>query len=206
MRESMQGRLTRLPKRNTRAIFDRMATGGSVVILASLMLLPGHTAAAKDSWLRDGVAAPKAANMAQSRGFAAMQIATDKPDQLMANWGKPGAVFDAGGTTKAVRNRPIVTFIVFRGCRADRLGHCNVVADFETTGPSGKLYDRSVGTKIWTGRPPPPGYDLELSEGGLGLRIENKDLLGSYRVRATVKDKIAGIVLHTEQVLTATEK
>ena len=102
------------------------------------------------------------------------------------------------------RNRPIVTFLVFRGCKADPAGRCNVTADFETIAPGGKTYDLTKGAQIWVGYPPPPGYSLQLSADGYGLRFEDKDPLGAYRVRATVTDRIAKITLRTEQTLTAT--
>ena len=146
---------------------------------------------------------PAAANRARAGDFMAIQVATTDPDRLMADWQKPGAGIRLVTATTMMRNQPIVTFIVFGGCKPDAAGACNVTADFETIGPAGKTYDETRMAEVWVGHPAPPSQVLQLSVGALGLRIEDKDALGPYRVRATITDHVAGAVLHTEQVLTA---
>jgi hypothetical protein len=131
-----------------------------------------------------------------------MLIATVDKDTLMSDWAKPTSGAYLTNDSQTVRNKPIFTFIIFKGCTADKSGNCNVTADYETTDPNGNLYDRTRAAKMWVGRPPPPNYDLELSVAGYGLRIEDKDPVGAYRVRATITDHVSGAVLHTEESLT----
>ena len=158
--------------------------------------------AGQNSWSRDAIPAGGQPNMARSGDFAVWQIATVQPDQLMADWLKPTPGVAIPMATMTPRNRPIVTFIVFTGCRADAAGNCNVTVDFDTTDPAGKPYDHT-NAEVWVGHPPPVGKNLQLSSGGLGLAFEAKDPLGAYQVRATVTDHVSGLSLHTEQVLTA---
>jgi hypothetical protein len=174
----------------------------------ALALLATSSAAAQNFWRENGVPIKHPPpNLASDDPFAVEQIATADPDQLMSNWAKPtpGVVIPAA-TTTTPRNKPLVTFIIFSGCKADSAGNCNVTADFLTTGPAGQVYDDTKAAEVWVGKPPPPGYNLQLSAGGLGIVFEEKDPLGAYVVRATITDHVSGKVLHTQQTLTVTAR
>ncbi len=134
--------------------------------------------------------------------FAAIQIATTDPDRLVADWQKPTASVALVTTTHAIVNQPIVTFIIFRGCRADASGNCDVTVDFETFGPDGKRYDSTRAVNVWVGHPATADLSFQLSETGYDISFEPEDPLGSYRIHARVTDHVSGIVLDTEQVLT----
>jgi len=170
--------------------------------LAAFGLLAASHAFAADGWLRAGSPLKKQPNTATSGDFAVMQFATNEPERLMADWAKPGAGASLSMTTETPRNRPIVTFILFRGCRGDADGNCNVTVDYETIAPSGKRYDQTKGAEVWVGRRPPPGNALQLSASAYGMVFEDKDALGGYLVRATVTDHVSGVTVHTEQKLT----
>ena len=161
---------------------------------AALCLLAAAPARADD---------PKIGQQASSGDLLVMQIATTEPGKLMDSWGKDAEGVRVESANVMKRNQPIATFILFSGCRPDAEGLCNVTADFETLTPAGAVYDRQSGVKVWVGRPAPPAKSIGLSEGGLGLRIEDKDPLGAYVVRATVIDHVSGVRLQTTQTLTA---
>ena len=148
-------------------------------------------------------AAASQPSTASAGDFAVLQVATTDPNALLAEWAKPTPGVRLTSSTRAARNQPIVTFIIFKGCKADASGACNLTADFTVTGPTGRIYSQEKAARVWVGRPPPPKQALQLSESGLGLRFEAKDPLGPYRVRTTVTDHVAGVSLHTEQTLTA---
>jgi hypothetical protein len=154
--------------------------------------------------LRNAAAAEKQPNGATSGDFSVLQIATTDPDRLTADWLKPTAAVSLTTTTQTVRNQPIVTFIVFKGCRPDASGNCNVTVDYETLAPDGKRYDITKGAEVWVGHPPAPNLNLQLSVAGYGLKFEPKDPPGPYRVRASITDHVSSITLNTEQVLTVT--
>jgi len=141
--------------------------------------------------------------MTSSGDFAIKQIATLDNDGLNERWNQPtaGVLIDASSTV--VRNKPIFTYIVFTGCKPDKSGACNVTAVFKMFDPNGKSWGSQLDTPIWVGLPAPAHGILQLSTGGLGMVVEDKDPLGAYRVTVDVTDHIAGITLHTEQMLTA---
>ena len=122
----------------------------------------------------------------------------------MSDWAKPTVGAYLENDSQTLRNKPIFTFVIFKGCSADTSGNCNVTADYETTDPSGKQYDHTRAADIWVGHPPAPNESFQLSVSGYGLRIEDKDPLGVYRVRATITDHVSGVVVRTEESLTVT--
>jgi hypothetical protein len=141
--------------------------------------------------------------VASSGDFSVMQLATIDPEGLNAEWAKctPGVHLNTNSQMK--RNQPIVTFVAFKGCKADAKGNCQLVGSFDVLDPNGKSYTRQADAKIWVDHPPAPNLNIQMSEAALGLVIEDKDPLGPYKVMVTVVARVAGVTLHTEQVLTA---
>lgn len=167
----------------------------------AVLLAAAAPASAQDTWLRDGQAY-RGPDAAASGDFAVLQVLTTEPEQLMADWEKPGAVVHLVAKDAVGRGKPVVSFIVFRGCRADAKGACHVTADFVATDPAGKTYGEFKDVEIWVDKPPPPGRAVQLSAGGMGLVFEPKDLAGRYRIAARVVDHVAGVTLQTEKTLT----
>lgn len=169
------------------------------MVFAVLSVLPfaglDGRAEAREGW-------SKAPNAASSGNFAILQVATTDPDTLVAEWSKETPGVSLKTSTRAARNQRIETFIVFKGCRADTSGNCNVTVDYEVFDPAGKSY-AAVKGDVWVGYPPAPDLQLQLSASSLALSVEDKDPLGPYRVHAKVTDHVAGVTLHTEQTLTA---
>jgi len=178
--------------------------GGALRLLTSAVVVTAMSVAtvatAQDAWLRDGQFY-QGKNAAQAGELAILQIATTEPERLMSDWEKPGADVRLVAQDKVKRGQPVVTFILFRGCRPDARGACNVTVDFTTTGPAG-TYNETKAAEVWVGRPPPPSRAIQLSAGGLGLSFEAKDGIGPYRVMARITDHVAGITLQTEKTLT----
>lgn len=143
---------------------------------------------------------------AWSGDFGAIQIATTDPEDLFREWAKPTPGVNLTTMSQVRRNQPITTFIIFKGCRANPVGNCNVTVDFEVITPSGTLYAEHKGAEVWVDRPAPPPGVIQLSVAGMGLGIEDKDALGDYKVRATTTDHVAGLSVQTEQVITAVAK
>jgi hypothetical protein len=178
-----------------------LAGAAAVGFAAALLGIASTSAAPLEGWWKNGAPA-SGPNMAWQGHFGVMQISTTDADGLVSNWSKPtnGATLNVQSET--VRKTPIYVFIVFKGCRPDPQGHCNVTVDFDTFDPSGKPYDTKKDAPVWVGRPPTPRGNLQLSEGALAVRIEDKDPIGAYRVVATTTDHVAGVTLRTEQSLT----
>jgi hypothetical protein len=173
----------------------------AAALLAAIALaatLPGPAAARPAPPAADWPAPP---NSASAAGFSVLQMATTDAQGFVRTWNRPGPHADMRGETAVRPGQPIDTFIAFRGCRADPAGRCNVTAAFEVTGPDGKAQTTPV-MEVWAGEPlPAPGL-IYLSRRSLGLTFTPADRPGPYRIRAAVTDHVAGVTLHTQQVLT----
>lgn len=128
--------------------------------------------------------------------YGAMLFLTDKPDELFAAWGKPGAGVPVSTTEIAKRGEAIVGVVFFSGCTANGAGVCDTEASFQVFKPDGSAYGPEEKTELWT-RPPPSEGQLQLSIGAIGVRIEPEDPTGSYLVRARLRDRVshAGVEL-----------
>ncbi|MDH7975028.1 hypothetical protein QH494_22830 [Sphingomonas sp. AR_OL41] len=172
----------------------------------ALMMTAAATAGAAPAQVGDpGVRAMQPGPDQATQGdFGTLQISTTDPEQLHKDWAQPTEGVRIATQDQATRNQPIFSFIVFRACKAGADGNCHVSVRFETLDPRGKPYDAGGEAPIWD-LPPPPSGRLQLSEGGLGLRIEDGEALGQYRVIARTTDHVAGITLTTEGTLTIVE-
>ena len=131
-------------------------------------------------------------------------MATTDAQGFLRDWNKPGPHADIHGATTVRRGQPIDTFIAFRGCRADAQGRCNVTASFELRDPNGKPVAYPP-LEVWANRPQPAPGLIYMSRQSLGMTFTADDPLGAYVVRAAVTDHVAGITLHTQQVLTVSK-
>ena len=147
---------------------------------------------------------PAHPNTASSGPFSVAQHATADAAQFMAEWRKPTPSVHLHGTTQIRRNRPIDTFITFRGCRADKTGRCNVTATFDLRGPSGKI-DSFPALDVWANQPQPAPGIIHVSRQSLGVTFNTNDTVGTYTVRAAVTDHVAGVTLHTQQDITVSK-
>lgn len=164
--------------------------------LATAFATPGAAAAqalgAVDSW-------PPPPLGASAGGFAVMQFFTTDAREVVAAWARPTPGVQVRNTHQVRLGQPVTTFIVFRGCKPDRRGLCDVRATVQLLDPAGKP---SVGAtaKVWAGQAPPP-HVLRLSTDGVTVKFTKADALGPYRVRTAVTDRVAGVTLHTEETL-----
>ena len=181
---------------------QRVAAAGFRTAAVIALLMSSYPASAQDAWLRDGKVMPDQPNAATVGAFGVMQIATDDPDRLVADWSKPEPTARSRVTTRVVRNRTITTFIVFKGCQAGASGNCNVTADFDVIDSGGEVGGQTSGVEVWVGRPPAPDNNLQLSTAGFGITFDSQSTLGAYRIRSTITDHVAGKTAHTEQTLT----
>jgi hypothetical protein len=124
-----------------------------------------------------------------------MLLLTDEPQQFMADWESPPEHRPKMKTVDRVpRNGVVAAFVLFTGCRPVD-GVCSSSVDFAVYRPDGSLYSEEKGGELWRGKSPPPTNHVQLSVANLGLKIEPQDPLGRYKIRATVRDDVAGTVL-----------
>jgi hypothetical protein len=147
---------------------------------------------------------PARSNSATAGSFAVVQVATDDTARFMAELAKPTPGVNLQVTTRVRRNRPIDTFIAFRGCRADRAGKCNVTARYDLRAPSGKI-SSFPGLDVWANQPQPAPGIIMVSRQSFGMTFNTDDAVGTYTVAAAVTDHVAGVTLHTQQDITVTK-
>ncbi len=66
------------------------------------------------------------------------------------------------------------------------------------TDPAGEVYGETLTFKAWDNLPKPSGNVLSLSPMGTGLRVEDGEKLGTYRIRLSITDNVAKITATTE--------
>jgi hypothetical protein len=176
---------------------SKVATG--IVLALSVTLV------VKAEWKQNGKVVPDTSWAKSAGDFGAQLVFTDKPDDLFAAWEKPGPVVFYTETTTAKRGIPIVGVIFFVGCAPDDHGQCNAGVRFTAFTPDGKPWGDPVDAELWVGKPPPQKGQMQLSVGNMGIVIDPDDLLGTYKVKAEVVDKVAKKTILLERTFTAIE-
>ena len=129
------------------------------------------------------------------QGFTAMLVFSNKPQQFLEDWSKPGAIAEIRMSESASRGKPCVAFLVFSGCGADKEGLADVVADISILTPDGKVLGEKKAVDICEKHPAPPDNQQQLGVGNLGIVLEPNDPAGMYEVHAKVSDRVKGVVL-----------
>jgi hypothetical protein len=155
------------------------------------------------AWKQNDQLAPPNPAQASEDGFGVLMLVTDDPESFMKAWQGPTPP-QVSTTDQVTRGKLIETMLIFSGCRAAENGNCNVSVELSVTGPDGAPYGKTFNGPIWEG-PPPPQYNLQLGQSGLGFILEPEDKLGIYKLKANVTDHVAGTTLRVQQAITATD-
>lgn len=145
-------------------------------------------------------------NQARNGELTILQLASDDHERFLREWDQPTPP-RLTTTSSIPRNKPIVTFIIYGGCKGDEKGQCNLTADFEVIPPSGpaEADDIQRGAPIAVGVDAPTSSNLFLSQAFLGFIADKDDPLGKYRVRVTTTDNVAKLSVTTESEFELTE-
>lgn len=142
---------------------------------------------------------PPALNISEKDGFGVMQVAAADAAAFIAAWKiGEGAKNE---TTRTVADKPLFTMLIFRGCKADADGKCDIVADFVINRPDGTVNEDNKGVVVWNKAAPTDPKKPMIGDGALGYGVDSEGPFGDYRVVATVTDKVAGTSVTTEQTL-----
>lgn len=158
-------------------------------------------------WNENGVPLRDTSSSKAKDGFGAMLLLTDDAQQFVAAWqSSPPEHWPTLKTTdRAPRNKQVVAFVFFSGCRSAN-GVCDGTVDFTMLRPDGSIYAEHTGLELFQGKPPKPEYNLQLSVANLAIIIEPKDPLGRYTIKAKVRDNVAGTVLELAAPLEAVDQ
>ena len=145
--------------------------------------------ALQSTWIENGKPAPENPARASNGAFGATLVLTDDWEGFLKRWDQPTAGFELVTVRHIGKGQPLMSAVIFTGCKADKSGNCSVSGDFRVVDPNGKTYADQRGANIWS--LPPPDPMLQLSVESLGVSLDPPDPLGTYVLTATITDKIA---------------
>lgn len=125
------------------------------------------------------------------------------PDAFMAAWSGPTPP-NLPTSNPMERNQPIQQFVLYANCTRDAAGECHLTATVDITAPDGTPYGDPLAFEVVKGSASAPSGNIGLSAGGIGLRVEDGEQLGRYRVQLVVTDHNSGLaatsVVHLDAV------
>jgi hypothetical protein len=164
--------LTRHPKRCTASMLLMLTS-----FLSALAVADGHSSSAQEG-----------------TGLEVHLIVTAGGRELFNSWDNPdGKPFEIVPVKIAPRDKFLSAVVLFKGCKADVSGNCNVEIDIVAYDPTGKIYGELKGAELWQHRPAPAPGHTQLGVAYMGLEIEPRDPAGAYRVEAVARDLNAGV-------------
>ncbi|MDD4871906.1 MAG: hypothetical protein PHR77_15215 [Kiritimatiellae bacterium] len=165
---------------------------------------PSPQPSKEDGWLKNGKSIPDSNNIKSKNGFGVqMWIINDK--SFFDNWNKPETP-KVPITQTAIRNKPVFIIFVFINPGVDKESKANVTADVTIKSPDGKIYGDFKDIEILQQIYKVPQNSIQLAVGNLGVKIEDGEQLGTYKVNAKIKDKIKNVTLELKTDFTAKEK
>ncbi len=133
----------------------------------------------------------------QAGSLTADLLVTNEPGTVFLRR-EQGESFAPSNVKTARRGEPVAAFILFSDCQPDDEGDCDVRVDMVVESPMGEVYGESRDAEVWTGSAPPSPGTIEIGVGYLMIRIEPDDPPGQYRIKAHIRDRIAGVALDRE--------
>lgn len=153
---------------------------------------------------QDAPTAPAPDNVEAAAGeLRIVHLWSTEPDAFLTAW--RGATPPTLPTAnRMARNQPIQQFVLYANCTRDAAGECHVTAKVLITAPDGNAYGDPLAFTVVKGSDTAPPGNIGLSAGGIGLRVEDGEQLGRYRVELVATDHNAGAtatsVIHLEAV------
>lgn len=129
---------------------------------------------------------------------------SNDPDGFLEAWGGPTPP-NLPTSSQATRNQPIQQFILYANCTPDAAGNCLLTARVTITAPDGTPYGEPMAFTALPASPPAPRNNIALAPNSIGLRIEDGEQLGEYRIDLAVTDANAGVTATSTVHLVAVE-
>lgn len=165
-----------------------------VTALMMLVLFGGTVATAQ--WKKGDEPTADSPDRKSVKGFGAHLLIIENPRAFIEEWQKPETP-KIDPVSEVKRGVIIGAFVLFAGCKPDPQGRCNSEVDYTIYKPDGTIYAERKGEPLWK-EAPPPGTNIQLSRAILGIRMEQNDPDGDYKVKAKVTDLNAQISFELE--------
>jgi len=157
------------------------------------VLLPLHAAA------REGDNVEAAAG-----DLRIIHLWSNDPEGFLEAWSGPTPP-NLPTTSRAIRNQPVQQFILYVNCTPNEAGNCLLTARATITAPDGTPYGEPMAFTALPASPPVPRNNIGLAPNSIGLRIEDGEQLGEYRIDLAVTDEHAGVTATSTVHLEAVE-
>jgi hypothetical protein len=166
----------------------------TALALMTLVLLAAAPATAQ--WKKGDERVPDTPDRKSVNGFGAQLLIVEDPRAFIEEWRKPETP-KINPVSEVKRGTVIGAFVLFAACKSDAQGLCNSEVDYTVYKPDGTIYAERKQQPLWKAAPP-PGTNIQLSEAILGIRMEQNDPVGDYKVKASVRDLNAQISFDLE--------
>lgn len=159
-----------------------------------LVLLAAVNVGAHAAWTSpSGTPMPDTEDMRSAGHFGAQLILTTEDAVVRKNWISTQGTPNLPTTSTLVPRQNLRALIIFHGCKANKFGYCNVLADYSLQSPDGTVTPIGTGP-VWKGPPGKMGY-LRLSQVSVDVPFVSTSLAGKYTVRAVVRDTVANAII-----------
>lgn len=160
-----------------------------VVILLTSSIAPAQ-------WKKDGKPVPDAPERKMVGDFGGHLLVVKDPRAFIEEWQKPETPhINPVSTVK--RGELLGAFVLFAGCKPDAQGVCNSEVDYVFYKPDGTVYAEMKNQPLWKEQAP-PAPNTQLSRAILGIRLEQADPPGEYKIKAKVSDLNANVSFELE--------
>src|SRR5258706_5395531 len=129
------------------------------------------------------------AGLLAEKKLTADLFVTNQPGTVFMRW-QQGRPVELSSVKTARRGEPIAALVLFSECAGDKQGNCDVRMNIVVLDPAGKVYGEAKDTEVWSGRAALSPGTSQLGVGYMVVRIERKDLAGTYRIKVHVTDRI----------------
>lgn len=121
--------------------------------------------------------------------FGAQLVLTPDESHFLKAWRVSKTPLRLPATATVRRGSSVTAMLVFQGCARDASGRCDVVADLALQAPDGGRIPGGS-TSLWSAESVPGR--LHLGNGSMQVSFDPHDRIGSYKVIATVRDRVSG--------------
>lgn len=167
-------------------------------LLGTLLLAGGGSLSAQDTPPQDNVEA-------SAGDLRVIHLWSRYPEAFMTAWSGPTPPNLPTSSTME-RNQPIQQFVLYANCTRDASDQCHVTARVTISAPDGTAYGEPLAFDVVKGSATAAPGNIGLAAGGIGLRIEDGEQLGRYRVALAVTDHNSGAVATSIVQLEAVEE
>ena len=170
-----------------------------LMMFAGALLLAGAGALAA----QDGPQPPRDNVEASAGDLRIIHLWSRDPEAFMTAWRGPTPP-NLPTSSRMERNAPIQQFVLYANCTRDNAGECDVTAKVLITAPDGSAYGEPLVFDIVKGPATAAPGSIGLAAGGIGLKVEDGEQLGRYRIELRATDHNSGLtatsVVHLEAV------